>query len=191
MPSRPSTAAAPPALHTIGHGNRGLAAFLALLAEAGVRRVVDVRRHPVSRRHPHFARRALAGALADAGLDYVHMEDLGGRRPLPAGLPADVAGLRDPGLRAYAVWAQGPRFAAALARLIRLAAERPTAILCAEVDPARCHRRVLTDHLLARGVRVLHILAPGRIVPATPSPEAEIRGGRVRYPPPVPDLFGG
>ncbi len=176
-------------LWTAGHSNRSLAAFLALLEEAGVRQVVDVRRVPASRRHPHFGAKALAAALADCGIAYVHLVDLGGRRRLPEPLPAAVAGLADPGLRAYAAWALGPRFDAALARLIELAAERPSAILCAEADPARCHRRILTDHLLARGVAVRHILGPGCILPARPSPEAVLADGRALYPSREPGLF--
>jgi len=167
---------------TIGHSNRSLEAFLALLEEAAIRRVVDVRRIPASRRHPHFTRRALARALLAGGLHYRHMAALGGRRPAPASLPAEVLGLADPGLRAYASWMQGDDFACALERLRELARTARTAVLCAEADPYRCHRALLADALTARGVEVWHILAPGRVVPHRPTPAAEIRDGRVVYP---------
>lgn len=156
-----------------------------------MRLVADVRRHPTSRRHPHFSRGPLGTALADAGIGYVHLEGLGGRRPLLDPADPDTAGIADPGLRAYAQHTRTPAFARALGELLELARDGPVAVMCAEADPARCHRRILTDLLLARGVEVVHILGPGRSEPARPSPSASSGpDGTVRWPALQGELFG-
>ncbi len=137
-------------IYTVGHSTRRLEEFLRLLSAHGVEGVVDVRRYPASRRHPHFAREALAGALAAAGIAYRHEPDLGGRRA-PRGDSANV-GWKDAGFRGYADHMATTAFRAALERLIEFAEARPTAILCAEAVPSRCHRQLIADALTARGV---------------------------------------
>ena len=129
----------PPVIYTVGHSTRRLEEFLRLLSAHGVEGVVDVRRYPASRRHPHFAREALAGALAAAAIAYRHEPDLGGRRA-PRGDSANV-GWKDAGFRGYADHMATTAFRAALERLIEFAEARPTAILCAEAVPSRCHRQ--------------------------------------------------
>lgn len=177
-------------IFTVGHSSRELAAFVALLRENGVRLVADVRRFPSSRRHPHFSRPRLEAALADAGIGYVHFEALGGRRPLLDPADPETAGITDPGLRAYAQHSRTDAFRAAFDRLLWLAAEAPVAVMCAEADPARCHRGILTDLLLAREVEVVHILAPGRSEPARPSPRARFGpDGSVCWPAAQGELF--
>jgi uncharacterized protein (DUF488 family) len=151
-----------------------------LLTEHGVKVLVDVRRFPASRRHPQFAREALAASLARAGIEYIHEPDLGGRRA--ARPDSQHTAWRVEAFRGYADYMESPEFAAALERLIERAAGTPTAILCAEAVPWRCHRRLISDALVARGVEVLHILGPGQAKPHELDPNARIlAGGRLLY----------
>jgi uncharacterized protein (DUF488 family) len=168
-------------LYTVGHSTRPLDAFLALLAREGVRHVADVRRFPVSRRYPHFSREPLASALAARGVGYSHHLALGGRRtPRP---DSPNAAWRNAGFRGYADYMQSADFAAALDALLALARATPTAILCAEAVPWRCHRSLIADAVVARGETVLHILDAGTTAHALP-PFAVARGGQVTYPAP-------
>lgn len=171
-------------IFTIGHSTRAFDDFLALLREAGVEALVDVRTVPRSRRNPQFAGESLARTLPPAGIEYVHMPRLGGLRKRPAGAPPSPnSGWKESGFRNFADYALTGEFAAGLEELVRLAERRPSAIMCAEAVWWRCHRRIITDHLLARGVCVRHILGPGKIADATPTPFARIdEEGGVLYP---------
>jgi uncharacterized protein (DUF488 family) len=182
--------ASAPRVHTIGHSTRTAEAFLDLLHEHGIRRLVDVRRFPGSRRHPQFSAEALAASLAAAGIAYAHAEVLGGRRqPLP---DSPNPGWRHEAFRGYADQAMTPPFERAIGSLLARAADEPTAIMCAEAVPWRCHRRIIADHLAARGARVVNILAPGRSEPHRLHPLATIgTDGRVTYPAEQPELFAG
>ena len=134
---------------TIGHSNRDWEEFLAVLRHFGIQRLVDVRSHPRSR-FPHFKREVLAHALPAAGIEYVWMGDtLGGLRP-----------------GGYGAWMQGEAFGRGLAELERLAAERPTAFMCAERDPRQCHRRYIALALLDRGWQVRHLISLDESYPA-------------------------
>jgi uncharacterized protein (DUF488 family) len=176
-------------IHTIGHSTRDLAELLALLRAHGIRRLVDVRRYPGSRRHPHFARDALAAALRADGIDY-HLEpDLGGRRAGRRDSPHTA--WRSASFRAYADHMDTPAFGAGLGRLVALGTEAPAAILCAEAVPWRCHRQLIADALVARGTEVRHILGPGSTVPHQLHPSAHVqRDGRLLYAD-SPPLFRG
>ncbi|HJQ85062.1 MAG TPA: DUF488 domain-containing protein [Candidatus Binatia bacterium] len=166
-------------VHTIGHSTLALPDFLAVLAAHDVRTIADVRRYPASRRHPHFAREALAAALADAGRGYVWLPGLGGRR---RSRPDSIhVGWRSDAFRAYADHMDTPEFRAELERLLALAAERPTAILCAEVVPWRCHRQLIADALVARGIVVRHLLGARTAEPHRLTGFARIDGDRVVY----------
>lgn len=189
--------ATPRTVYTIGHSTRTIEQLVALLEENGVELVVDVRRFPGSRRHPQFGGEALAASLAGAGIGYAHAEALGGRRASDAAQAARSPNTawRHAAFRAYADYMATPPFQHALERLMELAAERTAAILCAEAVPWRCHRRLITDALLARGVPVADITGPGRASPAVLSPHAVVLpdGGLV-YPAPggvQQDLFAG
>jgi uncharacterized protein (DUF488 family) len=166
---------------TVGHSTRSAAEFLALLQGHGVRRLVDVRRFPGSRRHPHFSRESLAPALADAGIAYLHALELGGRRT-PAADSANDA-WRSASFRAYADHMASPAFNEWLLRLMEWAVDGDTVIMCAEAVPWRCHRQLIADALIARGVEVGHITAPDRVAAHTLSPHARVApDGTVTYP---------
>jgi uncharacterized protein (DUF488 family) len=120
-----------------------------------VRQLVDVRTVPRSRHNPQFDRDALAATLADHGMAYVHERALGGfRRPSP---DSTNRGWEQPAFRGYADYMQTPEFGAAFDRLIALASELPTSIMCAEAQWWRCHRRLISDALVIRGWDVLHL----------------------------------
>ena len=195
MPGSISIDDVPPgAVFTIGHSTRTIGEFIALLRANGVGLLVDVRRFPGSRRHPQFGSEALAASLAEAGIAYRHEEALGGRRSSDrsAGASPNTA-WRVAAFRAYADYMATPPFRAALERLMADAAETRPVIMCAEAVPWRCHRRLITDALLARGVPVLDIIGPGPAAAAVLSPHALVQpDGDLVYPAtPQVDLFGG
>ena len=179
-------------VHTIGHSNRPFPEFLALLRQAEIRAVRDVRRFPHSRIHPHFGGARLQEGLAQAGIEYAHVPALGGRRaPLPhAESPNGL--WREAGFRGFADYALGEEFRGALSELISEAEHERLAIVCSEAVWWRCHRRIISDYLLAAGLEVIHILGPGRIEPARLTAGAEPQPtGAIHYPAPreEPGLF--
>ncbi len=169
---------------TIGHSNRSLADFVDLLEAAGVGFVADVRTVPRSRANPQFNRDSLPGSLAAVGLGYEHMAALGGLRG-KAATPPEVNGLwLNQSFHNYADYALTAPFAVGLDALIACGRERRTAVMCAEAVWWRCHRRIVADHLIARGETVFHILDEGGPEAARLTPGAVIRpDGTVVYPP--------
>ena len=165
---------------TAGHSNRSLAELIRLLREAAIGAVADVRRFPSSRRHPHFDRAALAEGLAGAGIAYAHHAALGGHRAGREGSPNTA--FEEPAFNAYADHVATSEFAEALVRLENAAASRPTAVLCAEADPLRCHRRILADVLDVRGWQVIHLERPGVRTRHRRTPFARVTDGGVSYP---------
>jgi uncharacterized protein (DUF488 family) len=151
-------------LLTVGHGTASTEELAALLAAAGVERVVDVRTAPGSQRHPQFRREAMERWLPEAGVAYGWERDLGGwRKPHPA---SGNRALRQPAFRGYADHMRTPPFWAALDRLLGLAATAPTAAMCSETLWWRCHRRLIADAaVLVRGAEVLHLDHRGRLEP--------------------------
>lgn len=177
-------------IHTIGHSTRDFDDLLALLREHRIECVVDVRSIPRSRRYPHFNGDALALALERAGIGYRHMPGLGGRRGHAKGTASRNTFWREEGFRNFADYAETPVFAAAFDELRALARERKVAIMCAEAVWWRCHRRIITDYLVAAGEDVRHIIGPGKSEAAALTPEARaMPGGALRYA--VPDLLDG
>ncbi len=164
----------------LGHSTRPIEELLALLRGAGVRTLADVRTVPRSRRNPQFDGRARAAAVAAAGLEYAWLPRLGGlrrpRRDSPNGA------WRNDGFRGYADHMQTAEFAEGLRELAALARRGPVAVMCAEAVPWRCHRSLLADALLARGVVVEHITGPGRTRPHRLTPFARVVGREVTYP---------
>ncbi len=167
-------------IFTIGHGNRAIGEFVALLREAGIECVVDVRAYPVSRRHPQFAREALEKSCTQAGIRYAwEGNSLGGRRKLAKYSPHVALG--NPGLRAYAGHMTTEDFRQALDRLIENSRGRRTAILCAERLPSKCHRCLIADSLVARGAAVEHIIGAGAMQQHALNPLARPQGDNLVY----------
>jgi uncharacterized protein (DUF488 family) len=164
-----------PPVYTIGHSTRSIGELLSLPAENGVGLLMDVRRFPGSRRHPQFSRDALAQSLAGAGIGYMHEPRLGGRRAARPGSPHTA--WRVEAFRGYADHMESAEFTAALEGLIEQSRSKTVAILCAEAVPWRCHRRLISDALVARGIEVRHILGPGRADPHEIDPNAKVLDG--------------
>lgn len=144
-------------MFTVGHSTRSIEEFLSILKANGVKRIVDVRTLPKSRRVPHFNSDALATSLRERGIDYVHLKNLGGLRH--ARKDSVNLGWRNASFRGYADYMATSDFRSGLDRLLQLATEKRTAIMCAEAVPWRCHRSLIGDALLVRGVQVEDILS--------------------------------
>jgi uncharacterized protein (DUF488 family) len=164
---------------TIGHSTLPIERFLALLSPYRIELLTDVRRYPGSRRHPHFAREALHGALDAAGIRYAWLPDLGGRRT-PRKHSHNTA-WRNASFRGYADYMEGERFAQAMAQLLELASERRTAIMCAEHAWQQCHRGLISDWLKAHGWEVLHILSNGSMQEHPYTEPARVMNGQLHY----------
>src|SRR5262245_552506 len=169
----------PTTVWTVGHSTRPIDDLLGLLRAHGIGLVVDVRSYPGSRRYPHFGQRALAASLEQAGIRYEHLPALGGRRR--AHKDSANTAWRNAAFRGYADYMETPEFGAGLERLLDLAAETPTAIMCAEALWWRCHRGLVADALKARGVRVLHIAGAGEADEHPYTKAASIVDGQLSY----------
>ena len=169
---------------TIGHSNRSLEDFVALLKAADVDLVADIRTVPKSRANPQFNKDALPASLAGFGVSYEHMAALGGLRGKTRGLPPDVNGFwTNESFHNYADYALSEPFQKGLERLLDEGRNRRCAIMCAEAVWWRCHRRIVADCLIARGKSVFHIMGAGRPEPARLTPGAVVQpSGTVIYP---------
>lgn len=179
----------PAKLFTIGHSTRSLDQFLGLLSREGATHVVDVRAFPASARYPHFSRPSLERAIVDTGGRYTHMPSLGGRRR--GRRDSHNTQWRNASFRAYADYMETREFMEALDILISLAALEPTAVMCAEAVPWRCHRTLIADAVVARGIPVHHILDAGTQPHQLTSFARVDDAGRVHYDvAPQNELFG-
>jgi uncharacterized protein (DUF488 family) len=165
---------------TIGHSTHPIEEFVRMLAAHGIRQLVDVRTIPRSRRNPQFNRENLPASLEAAGIGYLHMPGLGGLRH--ARKDSINTGWRNASFRGYADYMQTPEFDENLNDLMQLASKAPSAIMCAEAVPWRCHRSLIADALLARGAPVMEILSVTRIQPHIMTPFAKAVGQQVTYP---------
>jgi uncharacterized protein (DUF488 family) len=175
----PSTEPSPIVL-TIGHSTRTLEEFIGLLQAHGATRVVDVRTVPRSRHNPQFNKASLPGSLKKAGLGYVHLPGLGGLRH--AKRDSVNLGWRNASFRGFADYLQTPEFEQSLEELIQLANQDRVALMCAEAVPWRCHRSLIADALLVRGIRTEDIMSPTRRQVHTLTPFAKVRGTKITYP---------
>ena len=166
---------------TVGHSTLPIERFLNLLAAYGIEQLADVRTVPRSRRNPQFNADALRESLRTAGIAYVPLGELGGlRKPLS---DSPNMGWRNESFRGYADYMQTEQFGQGLARLIELAGERRTAIMCAEAVPWRCHRSLVADALAVRGIGVVEILSETSYREHALTPFAHVSGTAVTYPP--------
>ena len=165
---------------TVGHSTRSLDELVELLRVPNVTVLADVRTLPGSKRHPQFDREALEEELPRHGLRYVHFRALGGlRRPRP---DSPNLAWRNESFRGYADYMQTPDWEQAVGELLDLAAAERVAVMCAEAVPWRCHRSLLADGLVARGVEVRHITGRGQPAPHALTSFAHVEGVRVTYP---------
>ncbi|HEV2118218.1 MAG TPA: DUF488 domain-containing protein [Terriglobales bacterium] len=165
---------------TIGHSTRSLQELVDALRAHGIRTLVDIRSFPMSRRFPHFNREALEQELPKAGIAYVWMKDLGGRRTKQRDDSPNVA-LRNDSFRNYADYMLTEPFGRAVEELLQLAGQSPTAIMCAERVYFRCHRMLVSDYLVAHGHEVLHIDDAGPVRAHKLMAEARIVDGEIIY----------
>jgi len=165
---------------TIGHSTHPIEEFIRMLAAHGIRQLVDVRTIPKSRHNPQFNRENLPASLQSVGIDYRHLPGLGGlRHPRKDSINT---GWRNASFRGYADYMQTPEFAEDLDHLIQLASDAPTAIMCAEAVPWRCHRSLIADALVVRGLRVLEIMNVTKSQPHALTPFAKVEGTELTYP---------
>ena len=170
-------------ISTLGHSTRPLGEFLGLLVESKIECVVDVRRLPGSRAFPQYDAEALRASLLGAGIDYWHLTALAGlRRASEVPTELESTFWTNPSFRRYAAYARTPAFAEGLRLLELRAASERCAVLCAEAVWWRCHRRIISDYLLARGHNVLHIMGPGKVVRAELTSGALVVDGAPCYP---------
>ena len=170
-------------LFTIGYSTHPLERFLALLAQHGVEALVDIRRFPGSRKFPQFNQDDLASALQQAGIEYHWLESLGGRRGKKRdGSSPFNLGLHNAGLRNYADYMLTQEFHEGVTRLLEVARRRRTTLMCAESLFWRCHRRLVSDYLVANGETIQHIMPTGELRPHALTTGVVIEDGRVTYP---------
>lgn len=170
-------------VYTIGHSTHPLDEFVELLTVNGVERLLDVRTVPGSRHNPQFGEGALTVSMQRAGIDYQRLEVLGGLRRTPASVESVNGAWRNKSFRSYADYMQTEEFAEGIDVLLALASKQTVAIMCAEAVPWRCHRSLIGDALLARGVQVLDIMSRTSAKAHTMTSFAKVQGHRVWYPP--------
>jgi uncharacterized protein (DUF488 family) len=174
-------------LWTIGHSTRSLDELVALLRAHDIDTIVDVRSVPRSRHNPQFEKAALTESLPKAAIAYAHMPGLGGLRKPVAG--SRNTGLRSEGFRGYADYMQTAEFGRHLVALVKMAVGRRIALMCAEAQPAQCHRSILSDALVVHDVEVRHITGVDAPAAHVVTPWARRDGTRLSYPAAQGELF--
>lgn len=180
--NRRSVSGSPDVNHifTIGHSTRSIEEFIEALRRHDVAQLVDIRSIPGSRHVPQFAKSAMETTLPKAGIEYVHLKELGGRRNKSAN---SVNGAwHNASFRNYADYMQTKEFSDGIDHLLKLAKKTPSAIMCAEAVPWRCHRRLVADALTVRGVNVSDIMNETTAKPHVMTPFAVVNGTQVTYP---------
>lgn len=168
-------------IYTIGHSTRSQADFIDLLQRYGIVTLVDVRTIPRSRHNPQFTKEELAAALSKVGIAYAHLFQLGGlRRGLGPASPN--MGWRNIRFRGYADYMLTPEFTEGMDKLHALTKAGPAAVMCAEAVPWRCHRSLIADALLVRGVETEDIQSLTHTMPHVLTPFARVEGGQITYP---------
>lgn len=165
---------------TIGHSTRPVSEFVEIINAYGIKKVVDIRSIPKSRHNPQFSQDALRESLKAAKIGYLYMKELGGLRHALRDSP-NMA-WRNASFRGFADYMQTEEFEENLEKLIETAEKRAIVIMCAEAVPWRCHRSLIGDALLVRGVKVRHIISAGSSRDHTLTPWAEVKGTKITYP---------
>ena len=170
-------------IFTIGHSNRPIEEFTQLLEENLVELLADIRTVPRSRVNPQFNKENLPESLEKVGIKYIHMPSLGGLRSRPKGAPPSHNTAWENGsFRNYADYAETEAFREGLDQLLTLARKQRTCYMCSEAVWWRCHRRIVTDYMLAAGMKVMHIMAPGKVTEAEMNENAILQDdGRIEY----------
>ena len=171
--------AAPRTIHTVGHSTRTIAAFVELLNSHRIEMLIDVRRWPMSRRHPHFNREALSAALEEKNIAYLWRQDLGGFRKAEANSPNTA--WRVATFRAYADFMLTVPFETIAKEIEAIASAKRISLMCAEAVPWQCHRQLLADAFLIRDWSVRHIMENGCHAHKL-TPFARPEGNRILYP---------
>lgn len=170
-------------IFTVGHSNRSLEEFAAILRNAGIQLVADVRTVPRSRANPPFNGDILPNSVDPFGIRYKRFAELGGLRSPSKDVPPEVNRFwHNASFHNYADYAMSDSFAAGLHRLMSVAETQSTAMMCAEAVWWRCHRRIIADYLILHGRTVLHLMGGGRTEPARLTPEARPEDGVLVYP---------
>lgn len=173
-------------LYTVGHSTRSLETFIELLRSFSVETLVDIRTVPRSRTNPQYNLDQLPEALQAQGLRHCRIDALGGLRKKSTSVPEATNGFwENRSFHNYADYALSDAFEAGLEELMNLAQTRRCAIMCAEAVWWRCHRRIVADYLLLRGMQVLHIMDKGKATEAMLNPAAQVQGPKLTYPAPL------
>ncbi len=167
-------------IYTIGHSTHPIEDFIRILHAYGIQRLVDVRTIPRSRHNPQFNAGELEEALRLHGIDYVRLEGLGGLRHTTR--TSINTAWKNASFRGFADYMQTAEFAEALGQLIALGKGKTSAIMCAEAVPWRCHRSLIGDALLVRGIQVENIMSETSCKPHTLTPWAKVDGIKITYP---------
>src|SRR5581483_811367 len=170
----------PATLFTLGHSTHPQAEFIDILRGQGILAIADMRRFPGSRKYPHFNAALMAQWLPEAGIEYLPFPSLGGRRKPAKDSPN--TGWRNESFRAYADYMQTEEFLAGLDELQAKAKQTPTAIMCAEAVPWRCHRSLIADALLVRGWKVMDVMSATTAKEHKLTPFAVVEGTMITYP---------
>jgi len=176
----PGHSGEPLTLFTIGHSTRPIEQFIELLQANGVTELIDIRTIPKSRHNPQFDADRLQASLGEARIRYQHLKELGGLRHARA--DSANLGWHNLSFRGFADYMGTPEFERGLARAIRLARARLTALMCAEAVPWRCHRSLVADALTVRGIRVLEIVSARAPAEHKLTSFASVRGTSITYP---------
>lgn len=169
-----------PLVYTVGHGNQTIDELIATLNATGITWLVDVRSYPRSRRYPHFGYGPIGASLAAAGIAYEWRgRAMGGKRRGEA--EANHPGLREPTFRAYADHMRSDIFQLAAAEVLAQAEREAPCLMCAERDPAHCHRSLIADWMVVRGARVIHLIGPAEARQHSLHPALRVELGVLRY----------
>ena len=166
-------------IYTIGHSTHSVNDFIEMLQSFSIRTLTDIRRFPGSRKYPGFGKEKLAEELEKNGIDYIHLESLGGRRQVKKG--SINTSWRNKSFQAYADYMETEAFEKAISELEIIASKQRTAYMCAEAVWWRCHRSMVSDYLKAKGWQVWHIMAAGKAEEHPYTSSANIVGNRVLY----------